>query len=92
MEGRVVCQWDKDSIDDARMIKIDFLALGMLSAVDECLDIIAARRGERPDLGRIPHNDPAIYERICRGRHGRSVPDREPCPDPDAAEDTPSDD
>ncbi|MFN8534335.1 MAG: error-prone DNA polymerase [Dehalococcoidia bacterium] len=67
MEGRFVCQWDKDSVDDARMIKIDFLALGMLSAVDECLDTIADRRGERPDLGRIPHDDPAIYERICQG-------------------------
>ena len=33
MDGRILIQWDKDSIDDARMIKIDFLALGMLSRV-----------------------------------------------------------
>ena len=45
MEGRFVCQWDKDSVDDARFVKIDFLALGMLSAVDDCLDI--DRRGAR---------------------------------------------
>ena len=34
-EGRYVCQWDKDSVDDARMVKIDFLALGMLSTVED---------------------------------------------------------
>src|SRR6266699_4985057 len=38
MEDRVVCQWDKDSCDDARFIKIDFLALGMLSLVEECVE------------------------------------------------------
>ena len=67
MEGRVMCQWDKDAVDDARMVKIDFLALGMLSLVDECLDTIERRHGKRPDLGRIPHDDPEIYDRICEG-------------------------
>ncbi len=67
MAGRVMCQWDKDSVDDARMVKIDFLALGMLSLVDECLDTIEERHSERPDLGRIPHDDPAIYDQICIG-------------------------
>ena len=67
MPGRVVCQWDKDSIDDARFVKIDFLALGMLSLVDECLDIIEQRHGERPDLGRIPHDDPRVFDKICDG-------------------------
>ncbi|MBI2953274.1 MAG: DNA polymerase III subunit alpha [Chloroflexi bacterium] len=67
MPGRVVCQWDKDSVDDARFVKIDFLALGMLSLVDECLDIIEKRHGQRPDLGRIPHDDPKIFDKICAG-------------------------
>jgi error-prone DNA polymerase len=67
MEGRVMCQWDKDAVDDARMVKIDFLALGMLSLVDECLETIEQRSGERPDLGRIPHDDPEIYDSICAG-------------------------
>ena len=40
MDGRYICQWDKDSCDDARFIKIDFLALGMLSLVEECLELI----------------------------------------------------
>jgi error-prone DNA polymerase len=67
MEDRVVCQWDKDSCDDARFIKIDFLALGMLSLVEECVERVAAREGAPPDLSRIDFNDPAVYDRICRG-------------------------
>src|SRR5467141_828761 len=69
MEDRVVCQWDKDSCDDARFIKIDFLALGMLSLVEECVERIARRPGggPPPDLSRIDFEDPAIYDRICAG-------------------------
>src|SRR5213594_4268671 len=67
MEDRVVCQWDKDSCDDARFIKIDFLALGMLSLVEECVELIATRHGTPPDLSRIDFEDPAVYDRICRG-------------------------
>jgi error-prone DNA polymerase len=65
MDGRVMCQWDKDSVDDARMVKIDFLALGMLSLVDECLELIEQRHGQRPDLGRVDHEDRAVYDQIC---------------------------
>jgi error-prone DNA polymerase len=67
MEDRVVCQWDKDSCDDARFIKIDFLALGMLSLVEECVELIARRTGTPPDLSRIDFEDPVIYDRICAG-------------------------
>ena len=67
MEDRVVCQWDKDSCDDARFIKIDFLALGMLSLVEECVELIARRTGTPPDLSRINFEDPIIYDRICAG-------------------------
>src|SRR5260221_2402468 len=67
MEDRVVCQWDKDSCDDARFIKIDFLALSMLSLVEECVELIARRTGTPPDLSRIDFEDPAIYDRICAG-------------------------
>ena len=65
MDGRVLIQWDKDSVDDARMIKIDFLALGMLSAVDECLDLIEEQRGKRIDLSRIDFKDERVYDAIC---------------------------
>jgi error-prone DNA polymerase len=65
MEGRVLMQWDKDSVDDARMIKIDFLALGMLSAVDETLELIEEHRGKRVDLSRIDFKDDRVYDSIC---------------------------
>ncbi len=67
MPGRWVCQWDKDSVDDARFVKIDFLALGMLSAVDECLGIVEEVHGQRIDLGRIPHDSEEIYDSIKAG-------------------------
>ena len=66
MEGRFMCQWDKDSCEDARFIKIDFLALGMLSLVEEALDLIDAT-GTEVDLSRIDFNDPAVYEMIQAG-------------------------
>jgi error-prone DNA polymerase len=65
MEGRRLIQWDKDSVDDARMIKIDFLALGMLSAVDETLDLIEEHHGKRIDLSRIDFKDERVYDSIC---------------------------
>jgi error-prone DNA polymerase len=64
MEGRQLAQWDKDSCADAGFLKIDLLGLGMLSAVERCVETIAARRGERIDLSRIPYDDPATYECI----------------------------
>src|SRR6267143_2881256 len=67
MADRVVCQWDKDSCDDARFIKIDFLALGMLSLVEESVELIARKEGRPPDLSRIDFNDAAVYDRICAG-------------------------
>ncbi len=67
MPGRVICQWDKDSVDDARMIKVDFLALGMLSLVDYCLDEIALHQGKEVDLSRIPFDDKAVFDDICAG-------------------------
>jgi error-prone DNA polymerase len=67
MPDRVLCQWDKDSCDDARFVKIDFLALGMLSLVEECVEMVARRQGTPPDLSRIDFDDEAIYDRICKG-------------------------
>ncbi|NJD20068.1 MAG: hypothetical protein FIA95_12405, partial [Gemmatimonadetes bacterium] len=66
-EGRVLCQWDKDSCEDAGFIKIDFLALGMLSLVEEAVDLIAVRAGDAPDLSRIDFQDEVVYDRICSG-------------------------
>lgn len=67
MPDRVLCQWDKDSCDDARFVKIDFLALGMLSLVEETVELVARKEGAPPDLSRINFADPAVYDRICAG-------------------------
>jgi error-prone DNA polymerase len=64
MEGRQNCQWDKDSCADAGFLKIDLLGLGMLSAVEECVEQIALLRGKPIDLSRIPLDDPAVYREI----------------------------
>ncbi|HEY6523073.1 MAG TPA: PHP domain-containing protein, partial [Solirubrobacteraceae bacterium] len=61
MEGRQIVQWDKDSCSDAGFLKIDVLGLGMLSAVERTVELIARTRGERIDLSRIPYDDPATY-------------------------------
>ena len=66
MEGRQICQWDKDSCADAGFLKIDLLGLGMLSAVEDCVVQIANLRGKTIDLSRIPLDDPAVYEEIQR--------------------------
>ncbi|MEA2473744.1 MAG: error-prone polymerase [Thermoleophilaceae bacterium] len=64
MSGRQMVQWDKDSCGDAGFLKIDLLGLGMLSAVERCVDQIARAREERIDLSRIPFDDPAVYREI----------------------------
>jgi error-prone DNA polymerase len=66
MEGRQMCQWDKDSCADAGFLKIDLLGLGMLSAVEECVDLIARNRGEQIDLSRVALDDPDVFEEIQR--------------------------
>jgi error-prone DNA polymerase len=66
MEGRQMCQWDKDSCADAGFLKIDLLGLGMLSAVEECVDLVARHRGERIDLSRVPLEDPDVFAEIQR--------------------------
>ncbi len=67
IEGRYVCQWDKDSIDDAGFVKIDFLALGTLSQLQEAIGLIRQRTGERIDLSRINFEDSTVYDILCRG-------------------------
>ena len=66
MAGRQMCQWDKDSCADAGFLKIDLLGLGMLSAVEDCVDEITRVRGEPIDVSRIPLDDPAVYDDIQR--------------------------
>ena len=64
MTGRQICQWDKDSCSDAGFLKIDLLGLGMLSAVEDCVEQIAEVYGEPIDLSRIPLDDAAVFAEI----------------------------
>jgi error-prone DNA polymerase len=64
MAGRQTVQWDKDSCADAGFLKIDLLGLGMLSAVERCVEEIGRARGERLDLSRIPLDDEETFESI----------------------------
>ncbi|HEX4114279.1 MAG TPA: DNA polymerase III subunit alpha [Solirubrobacteraceae bacterium] len=64
MAGRQMVQWDKDSCADAGFLKIDLLGLGMLSAVERCVEEIANTRGKCVDLSRIPFDDPGTFKAI----------------------------
>jgi error-prone DNA polymerase len=64
MEGRQIAQWDKDSCSDAGFLKIDLLGLGMLSAVERCVQLIHDHAGESVDLSRIDFDDDATFECI----------------------------
>ncbi len=66
MENRSVIEWDKDDIDELKMMKVDVLALGMLSAIRRCIDLVNALRGERWELATIPRECTRTYDMICR--------------------------
>ncbi|MCM5678777.1 error-prone DNA polymerase [Schlegelella sp. S2-27] len=66
MKDRTVIEWDKDDLDTLRLMKVDVLALGMLSALRRALEFIAQRRGHPFRLQDVPDKDPATFDMICR--------------------------
>ena len=66
MEGRYLCHWDRDAIEDAGFVKIDILAIGALSQMQEAVRLIEARTGESIDLSRIGFEDPVVYDMLHR--------------------------
>ena len=66
MAERSVVQWDKDDLDALGLLKVDILALGMLSVIRRALDLAAERRGEPFELQDIPAEDPDTYRMISR--------------------------
>ena len=66
MPERSIIQWDKDDLDAMGLLKVDVLALGMLSAIRRCLALVGARRGGLFQMQDIPADDPATFEMICR--------------------------
>ncbi|MGV3570063.1 MAG: error-prone DNA polymerase, partial [Ramlibacter sp.] len=66
MADRSVIQWDKDDLDEMGLLKVDVLALGILTAIRRCLDLVSQRRGVPFGLHDIPDKDQATYDMICR--------------------------
>src|SRR5476649_2298300 len=66
MVDRSIVQWDKDDLDAVGLLKIDLLALGMLSCIRRTLDLVSELRGQRFELGDVPAEDAATYEMICQ--------------------------
>ncbi len=66
MENRTVIQWDKDDLDALGLLKVDCLALGMLSAIRRALDMVSRFRGTTLTMQDIPAEDPGVYEMIQR--------------------------
>jgi hypothetical protein len=66
MPGRIVCQWDKDGVEDAGLVKVDILGLRMLSLIQEAVELIKEGRGIDIDLEKIPLDDGKVYDMICR--------------------------
>ena len=64
MPGRVVVQWDKEDCADMGIVKVDLLGLGMMAVLEDSLKIIEKDYGEEIDLGRLPANDPVVYETL----------------------------
>jgi len=66
MTGRTVVQWNKDDLDDLGILKIDCLALGMLTAIRKMFQMIEANTGKKLTLSTIPEGDEEVYDMICR--------------------------
>jgi len=66
MPDRSVIQWDKDDLESLGLLKVDVLALGMLSVIRRALDFVSERRGERFDMQDVPAEDEATYAMISR--------------------------
>ncbi len=67
MDDRTFIEWDKDDIDEIRMMKVDVLALGMLSCIRKCFDLIELHKGKRWELATIPREVGEVYDMLCRG-------------------------
>jgi error-prone DNA polymerase len=67
MPERTVIEWDKDDLDALGLLKVDVLALGMLSAIRRALELLSTRRGRTLAMTDVPAEDPAVYDMICHG-------------------------
>ena len=66
MEDRTVIPWDKDDIDALGILKVDVLALGMLTCIRKAFDLIAEHHRTHYNLATLPPEDPAVYDMLCK--------------------------
>ncbi|MCU1760664.1 error-prone DNA polymerase [Pseudomonas sp. 14P_8.1_Bac3] len=66
MAERTIIQWDKDDLDAVGLLKVDILALGMLSAIRRCFDLLRRHRNRNLSLATVPSEDPQTYDMISR--------------------------
>jgi len=67
MDDRTFIEWDKDDIDELGILKIDVLALGMLTCIRKCFDLVRLHHGEDWTLATVPQEVPEVYDMLCRG-------------------------
>ncbi|MGA7074390.1 error-prone DNA polymerase [Bradyrhizobium sp.] len=67
MDDRTFIEWDKDDVDALNMMKVDVLALGMLTCIRKCFDLIANHKDECWELATIPQDQAEVYDMLCRG-------------------------
>ncbi len=65
MNDRYVIQWNKDDINILKMLKIDVLGLGMLTALQKCFELLK-KKGKPYDLYNVPHDNTPTYDMICK--------------------------
>jgi error-prone DNA polymerase len=66
MEDRTCIEWNKDDIDALGFLKVDVLALGMLTCIRKSFDLLREHYGMYMTLANVPQDDPAVYDMICR--------------------------
>ena len=67
MPDRTFIEWDKDDIEDLGILKIDVLALGMLTCIRKCFGLIEEVHGRKLDLATVPREEPRVYDMLCTG-------------------------
>lgn len=65
MEDRTIIEWDKNDIETLGMLKIDILALGMLSCIRKCFELLSTWKGQQYTLATVPQEDPTVYDMVC---------------------------
>jgi len=66
MEDRTTIEWDKDDIDALGILKVDVLALGMLTCMRKAFDLLDRHYGRGLTLASVPQDDPEVYDMLCR--------------------------